>query len=320
MILIITNSDDATIDLVYPLLLERRVPVFRLNTDEFPSVLSGAVKFGSEADGWGDLVSLNTDSVLSFKDVRSVWYRRPIPPVPSPTITHEGARRFAIDESYEFLRGLWHCLRCYWMSPPEAIRIAEHKIVQLQLAMELGFFVPRTVITNRPQEVRELAANCPDGIVAKPLYLGFVSDIHRPTLIYTTILQPTELDDEAIRLAPAIYQQFVRKPFDVRVTVVVKKVFATKIVATNLPDEIPDWRYAGGGVDHEPYDLPECEAIRCRSLLSKLGLEFGAIDYAATSDGRHVFLEINPNGQWGWIEYALGTPIAGAIADRLAWW
>jgi hypothetical protein len=31
-----------------------------------------------------------------------------------------------------------------------------------------------------------------------------------------------------------------------------------------------------------------------------------------------VFLEINPNGQWGWIEQELGTPISDAIVDLLS--
>ena len=48
-----------------------------------------------------------------------------------------------------------------------------------------------------------------------------------------------------------------------------------------------------------------------------LGLRYGAIDMVFTPDGRYVFLEINPNGQYLWIEYQTGMPISDAICDLL---
>jgi hypothetical protein len=36
-----------------------------------------------------------------------------------------------------------------------------------------------------------------------------------------------------------------------------------------------------------------------------------------TPDGRYVVLEINPNGQYLWIEKATGLPISDAICDFL---
>ena len=64
--------------------------------------------------------------------------------------------------------------------------------------------------------------------------------------------------------------------------------------------------------------LPVAEVRRCRALVRRLGLRFGAIDMVQTPSGEHVFLEINPNGQWLWIERATGLPIANAIARLLA--
>src|SRR6266851_4864116 len=43
----------------------------------------------------------------------------------------------------------------------------------------------------------------------------------------------------------------------------------------------------------------------------------GALDFLVTPEGKWVFLEINPNGQWAWIEEETGLPIAAAIADAL---
>ena len=52
-------------------------------------------------------------------------------------------------------------------------------------------------------------------------------------------------------------------------------------------------------------------------LVRRLGLAYGAIDLVLTPDGRYVFLEINPNGQYLWIEQLTGLPISEAIAEWL---
>ena len=48
-----------------------------------------------------------------------------------------------------------------------------------------------------------------------------------------------------------------------------------------------------------------------------LSLTYGALDFIVTPDGEHVFLEINPSGQWGWIEEATGLAITNTIVDLL---
>jgi glutathione synthase/RimK-type ligase-like ATP-grasp enzyme len=51
--------------------------------------------------------------------------------------------------------------------------------------------------------------------------------------------------------------------------------------------------------------------------MDRLGLAYGAIDVIRTPDGNHVFLEVNPIGEWGMLQRDLGLPIADAIADAL---
>jgi glutathione synthase/RimK-type ligase-like ATP-grasp enzyme len=52
--------------------------------------------------------------------------------------------------------------------------------------------------------------------------------------------------------------------------------------------------------------------------MSRLGLEYGAIDLRLTPDGQYIFLEINPAGQFLWIELATGQKIAEALGSHLA--
>ena len=52
-------------------------------------------------------------------------------------------------------------------------------------------------------------------------------------------------------------------------------------------------------------------------LMDRLDLNYGAIDIIVTPDGRHVFLEINPVGEFFWLELRPGFAISDAIADVL---
>jgi D-alanine-D-alanine ligase-like ATP-grasp enzyme len=53
-------------------------------------------------------------------------------------------------------------------------------------------------------------------------------------------------------------------------------------------------------------------------MVQALGLNFGCIDFIVRPDGRMVFLECNPNGQWLWIEMATKMPISESNACQLA--
>ncbi|SCF90374.1 MULTISPECIES: hypothetical protein [unclassified Streptomyces] len=52
-------------------------------------------------------------------------------------------------------------------------------------------------------------------------------------------------------------------------------------------------------------------------MLNRLGLPYGAFDFVVTPEDEWVFLEVNPSGQYGFIEVATGLSITAAIADYL---
>jgi glutathione synthase/RimK-type ligase-like ATP-grasp enzyme len=123
---------------------------------------------------------------------------------------------------------------------------------------------------------------------------------------------------QEMRWAPVILQPYIDKAYEVRATVIGEKVFAAAIFSQSSTRTTYDWRrYNVKHTPHKPFKLsPEVEE-RCISMVRHLGLVFGAIDLICTPDNRFVFLEINPNGQWAWIEILTGLPIGDAIADWL---
>lgn len=67
-------------------------------------------------------------------------------------------------------------------------------------------------------------------------------------------------------------------------------------------------------LDH--YKLPQHIEDSCREYVANAGLVFGALDLVEHS-GEFYFLEINPNGEWGWLEKTVGVKISSAICDVL---
>ncbi len=51
--------------------------------------------------------------------------------------------------------------------------------------------------------------------------------------------------------------------------------------------------------------------------MDKLGLVFGTIDLKLADSGERVFLEVNPQGQFLYIEIQTGLPISNALAELL---
>jgi glutathione synthase/RimK-type ligase-like ATP-grasp enzyme len=318
MILLISNRNDLTTDFVVREILRRDLPFARLNTDEFPTQAHGSVSFENKTSTYL-LKWKNRNKILDFRNITSVLYRRPVPPVPHTSLEDPGLIKFCIDESYDFLRGIWFSLECHWISYPEAIRKAEHKIYQLSVAKNLGFNIPKTLITNDPIEARDFFYKCDNGMIIKPLYLGFIDSSEGPKNIYTSVVTEDDLESiETIELAPSILQERIHKLFDLRVTIIGDEIFTAKIEADSFPTHIPDWRYLPiQELQHTIYGLPfDIETI-CIELVQKLDLEFGAVDLAVDESGEYVFFEINPNGQWAWLETIMGFPISKKIVDNL---
>ena len=96
-------------------------------------------------------------------------------------------------------------------------------------------------------------------------------------------------------------------------------MFTVEIHSQDVPDAQHDWRRVDAtALRHTPYDLPSQVAQKCIALTRQLGLAFGAIDLILTPEGKYIFLEINPNGQWAWIEQMCPEiRISDALIDLL---
>jgi len=204
-----------------------------------------------------------------------------------------------------------------WFNDPHAIAKAEDKPRQLLAALALKFDVPDTIVSNDPDCVRAFVGN--DPTIAKPLRHALLEDGDTGRVIFTNRISSDSVQNDAsVSAAPVIFQREIEKDCDLRVTVVGSRVFSTAIHSQIKEETSVDWRRGmRPDLKHEIVDIPAAIARSCVSLTRNLGLRFGAIDLIRDRNGKYWFLEINPNGQWAWIENRTGAPIAAAIVDEL---
>ncbi|MFF9397883.1 ATP-grasp ribosomal peptide maturase [Streptomyces sp. NPDC014646] len=306
-VLVCTEYEDATADLVIAELNRRRVPVLRFDPGrDFPAPVVLAARVG--AGGWGGRLTVG-ERMADLSAVRALYHRRPSP---YPMGSGEQAARFAAQENRRGLGGVLGALPgCLYLSHPQAIARGEYKPAQLSAALRAGLTVPATLITNDPMEAKAFCAAQPT--IYKPLHAGAYEVEGEPAGIWAAPVEAGEVDG-AVSQSAHLFQAQVPKAADVRAVVVGEQVFSARITA---PPGVVDWRAEYRSLTYEPVVCPEEIRGALVRYLAAFGLNFGAFDFAVTADGGWWFLECNPNGQWAWLEDAAGLPITTAIADLL---
>jgi glutathione synthase/RimK-type ligase-like ATP-grasp enzyme len=154
----------------------------------------------------------------------------------------------------------------------------------------------------------------------KTLSGGTVGQDDEMLQIFTSAIKASDhAAFDRVRLAPVLLQERIPKRHDIRVTVVDEWLVAVSMDPSDVPDATDDWRRARTEeLNPQPHQLPPEIQRRCIALVRALDLRFGAIDLIETSDGEYGFLEINPNGQWAWLDLEVqGLNIREHLAELL---
>ncbi len=310
--MVVTALDDVTADCVITALAERGAPVVRVDPADIGRGLEFSATIGAGRSDWAGRLRTSTRDV-ALERIRAVYYRRPSP----WRFDHldAQARDFAIAEARHGLSGVLANLpAARYINHPASISRAEFKPAQLQAAARLGLAVPSTLITNSVEAAQKFAAQ--HGPIVYKTFRGVppTQDGHTG-VIWTQRIDPNTLD-YSVGMTAHMCQEELGKMADARVTVVGGSVFAHRIATV---DGALDWR--AGDWDqlvHTPITVPDSVAVALRTYLDHFGLVFGCFDFALTNPRRTeewIFVECNPNGQWGWLPDA--EEIAATFADRL---
>ena len=317
VVLLLTHSGDYfTVDRVAEALSKRGAQPFRLDTDQFPMAVRLSARLGN--DGLRHRLEYGERSV-GTEEVQAVWMRR----LWQPQLSQELAPQFQESCARESLAALYGFLdslsEVRWVDTLQRIREAENKLRQLRFAKVVGLRIPRTLVTNDPKLVREFFQEVEGKMVAKLLTPLSTSMEGSSFFVYTSAVREEDLvEAEALRYSPMVFQEQIPKLRELRVVFVAGTLFVGALDASRYSAATMDWRRATPEeCVWEPDELPSEVALCLHSFMAKLGLVFGAIDLIRTPAGEHIFLEVNPTGEWGMLERDLGYPIASAIADAL---
>ncbi|MGW5713826.1 ATP-grasp ribosomal peptide maturase [Streptomyces olivaceus] len=305
-VLVVTNLDDPTTDLVIDELHGRGVPVVRFDSGDFPATLSIEATLTSRGIE-GTLTTPTRTADLSR--VRSLYYRRPSGFV-FPHLDDQTARFAVTQARYGFGGVLASLPGCRYVNHPHRIGDAEFKPSGLAVAAACGFRLPPTAITSDPDAARAFVkAHGP--VLYKPLS----TPLYRIDGVSCTVevreVTTDEIDDSVTGSAH-LFQQRIDKTADVRVTVVGEKVFCVRI-----DSDLLDWRTDYARLRYSVVQPPPGVLESLHAYLDHFRLVFGAFDFAVDRRGRWWFLECNPSGQWAWLEPETGLPIVAAMADLL---
>lgn len=316
--LLVTHSaDHFTIDRVAAAVERRGLRAFRLDTDLFPT----DVRLTHRQEGTAGFATIHAPhGSLDAADVAAVWMRRVFAPK-LPADVDPKFREWCERQATTGLRAILGAVRgARFVNDPGRERDASSKIAQLAAAAEVGLSTPRTIVTNDPAEVRA-AWRLWNGAMVTKLLSALTTEMGAPSAaVYTSAVGEEDLADlDGLRLGPMIFQERIEKARELRVACVGEKLFAGAIDAARETDSgRVDWRRSTADeCAWRPGALPDDVGRRLVALARRLGLVFGAADFIVAPDGRHVFLEINPAGEWGMLERDLGLPISEAIADEL---
>ncbi len=302
-VLLISNRFDFSTDFVAVELDKQQISYLRINRDELKDY---SIEFNpivpevvGEYEGY--------TFTLSDKFLKSIYYR-------APTFLRDIFQE-GLTEDEQLIRTQWAAFvrslcvfeNAKWLNNPTDIYKAEIKPYQLYLANKLGMKVPKSIISNKTLDIGF------EVVAIKSIDTAIVSKGEEEGFVYTEIYNRNELKEEKYT-SPFFNQQGLVPKIDLRVTVVESNLVAIKIYSEENIDE--DWRRFKDKLNYSIIELPQEINDFCINYVKELNLKFGAIDLIF-HENEYYFIEINPTGEWSWLQQNTGFRFDELIVNSL---
>lgn len=304
MLLILSNSEDATANYLCKCMADSERQFVRIDTDIDINSLNIEFSSGSSPKIICPKFTISSDLI------ENIWYRRP-KPLHSHLEDMTPEKKHAYSEKLEALEGFFaHIPAAKWMNHPSYNVNASRKMEQLTRAKKFGLRIPETIIT---QSVTVLDSFlCLYGsVITKPISSGYIerSVDSCDSQIFTNEVSP-KMDFTLLEKCPTLFQQKIDKKLDVRITIIDNSLTAIGLTKNAGNQQILDIRRDNmANVVYSKVEVPH--DIRCKLLkfVQSYNLRFSAIDMVIAKDDTWFFLENNPNGQWAWLDIYGGTSL-----------
>jgi len=245
---------------------------------------------------------------ISIDDVDLIWYRRPRADQADldPSLG-EAAKALINNECRGAALGMIaSSFRGTWVSKPGATLRAADKLFQLRVARDCGFPIPDTLVSQDLDRVQEFYEEHCGRIIVKSIV-----GVEEAFLLTRAMPRPSDLEREAFLACPALYQANVPGHRHIRLVCFGDESLAAVIESNDL-----DWR-PNLNVPIRAWDVPGWVHARVRRVLDELDLEMGVVDIKETPSGELVWLEVNPQGQFLFLEGLTDLHLAARFASYL---
>jgi hypothetical protein len=281
-----------------------RVHVF--DVDDLAAKPGGHRRGGDVSPSAFLLDSSGTQVPLADLDV--IWWRRShFPQIAAQRLERPDDRELVNRDSQAFVEGIFLAnATAIWVNHPLHAAAAENKLLQLDAAVWAGLSIPKTLVSNCPEEIVDFARSYPRVIVKSLRGLP-----GRPLLTFE--LQPEHLaDPEPLRLAPAIYQEYVEGTAHLRILAFGEHCLGASFTTPDI-DSRTDLT-----VPIRPAEIDGELCKKIRKALDLLQLRMGVVDLKIRPDGTPVFLEINQQGQFLFLDAVSSGSFLVPFAEYLA--
>lgn len=323
-ILILTDRSDVHPTSVINLMKQRNIPFFRLNTEALMIDYSFAWYHNYDGTPNFYIKELASGKMIHGDEILSIWYRKPDYPKYLPYSVNAEVDRHNLTEGKQFFIYLMHYLYdIYSIGNHFYDKRANSKMIQSKIAVELGMRIAPTCLSNVKRDIVEFSKRF-DYISLKCLRDHWMKAEDGKVYDLCTQKVKSELlvdqPEESFSQTVVFAQQYIEKKYELRITVMGPHFFTCKLDSQSLTPTTGavDWRQGYEyGLKHEIIDTPPAIEDFCKKYLRRLNMNFGCFDFIVTPDDEYVFLECNPNGQWGWIEDVCQAPMSEAMVDCL---
>lgn len=297
----------------------------RLNGEDLDGGAPFRLSFGSAGCGAAFRLSF---ADLSLDDVRVVWLRRwhqfaryktPLPgTLPGPETR---VRSHLRSELMAVTAGVTTLLDgADWLTRMRDAGLS--KLAALRAAARAGLEIPATLVTNERAELLRFMDAHPR-VITK-----CASDAERFTWegrgwgLYTAEVTREEAASAPEVFFPSLFQEMVEKAYELRVFYLDGRCWPMAIFSQADRQTQVDFRVYNDARPNRtaPARLPGSVQAAITRLMESLELKTGSLDLVRTPDGRHVFLEVNPGGQFGMVSepcnYYLEREVARYLVRR----
>lgn len=301
-----TEPDDVHAVLVHLALEKKGYESKLFFSADMPSIQKNNLYFSSEQNAWGTIIDENHNIEWNTKNIESIWWRRPRRPH-LPENIHEDDKHFVHKENSIYHDSIPYMLNsdAWWVNPIESTYKTRSKITQLKLAQKCGFKLPETLVSNSPNDIKKFIKNAKnEGVIYKPFAPHHWVDDAGMRLLYTEKVSLNDLpSDDMLQVVPGIYQKYVEKKFELRVTCFGSHMSAVKIHSQQHAHGQTDWRkIPGQELALSTYELSWSIKDKIIKFMKEIGVVFGCFDFIVTPEEEIVFLELNEQGQFLWVE------------------